>query len=228
MDQPTQFEKNISKEANEILKQGLSECVRIGSQIPNSERSNQNEVYRTAIARKNLIESAELSRQIVQALDNGALLLSLIGQRALVESYINTKYTFAHPNKENKIEWAYQVCRDYFDRGNNPVASKNRLNEEGIAKRAEEVALMDIYEVTYGGLCNFGHMLIHSGWCNVPETRHELMKDCYVGTITLLHDIRLYIQKHFEVKGYWDEHETQIVAFKKKYPCTCSVLASPP
>ena len=170
-------QETLSKESNELFKQSHSECFRILDQLPTAEPSNQDELRRIGIAKKNLLESTELCGQIIQTLDVGSLLLGLIGQRALLESLINTKYAFAHPQKaDTKIEWAYKVCADYFERGNDPRARKNNLNDIGrIQRRAEETGLSDIYEITYGGLCNFGHMLIHSGWCNKPETRAELM-----------------------------------------------------
>lgn len=162
------------------------------------------------------MDSAQLAGQIIRALDSGSTLLALIGLRSLVESLINTKYAFAHPKKANKIAWAHQVCNDYFERGNNPKAWKSKLNEETVAKRAMEVEEAEIHEKTYVGLCNYTHMLVHTGLPNNPERFEDLTRNGYVTTLTTLHDIREHIRTHFGING-WAAHEQRLADFQKKY-----------
>jgi len=95
---------------------------------------------------------------------------------------------------------------------------KSKLNETAVAKRAKQVGLEEIYEKTYGGLCNYDHMLVHTGLLNTPQKFRELTRDCYVTTLTVLHDIRCDIQKHFNASvGEGDLHQ-QIILFRDTYP----------
>jgi len=206
----------ISQRANELFRESFTECCRIRDEIPMPTGASQPDRHRVIIAKKNLIDSAQLTGQIIRALDGGSTLLALIGLRSLTESLINTKYAFAHPKKKDNAGWAQQVCDDYFKRGNDPGAYKNRLNDETIARRAKEIGEQDLYNKTYVGLCNYSHMLVHTGLPNNPVKFEEFTRNGYVTDLTTLHDIREHIRGHFGIKG-WAAHEQRLVEFQKKY-----------
>ncbi len=207
----------ISQRANELFRESFTECCRIRDEISTpASASSQAEKHRVIIAKKNLMDSAQLAGQIVRALDSGSTLLALIGLRSLTESLINTKYAFAHPKKVDKVVWAQQVCDDYFKRGNDPSAQKNKLNDEAIAKRSKEIGEEDLHNKTYVGLCNYSHMLVHTGLPNNPIKFEEFTRNGYVTDLTTLHDIREHIRGHFDIKG-WAAHEQRLVEFQRKY-----------
>jgi hypothetical protein len=205
--------KIISQEVNNLFRESFAECCRIRDEISALSDDTNN---RSAIAKKNIMDSALLSGQIIKALDSGSLLLALIGLRSLVENYINTKYTFAHPKKEEKIDWAIQVCDDYFKRGNDPKASKSLLNEKTIHKRAQEVGLEELYEKDFASLCSYSHMQIHTVTLNKPKYIEDFTRNAYVAVLTRLHDMRDMVQEHYNIKG-WEKHSNRIVEFRDKY-----------
>ena len=135
----------ISKKANELFRESFTECCRVRDEIPSEDKTIEDDSKRITIAKKNLMDSAQLAGQIIKALDGGSLLLSLIGLRSLTESLINTKYTFAHPDHKVDLVWVRAVCKDYFDRGNDPKARKSGLDDAGIERRAKEAGADGFY-----------------------------------------------------------------------------------
>lgn len=206
----------ISKQANNIYSESFNECQRIWDEISKQSIDTDN---RAAIAKKNISDSALLSGQIIKALDIGSLLLALIGLRSLTESYINTKYTFAHPEKESleiKILWANKVCDDYFTRGNDPKAQKAFLNEETIKKRAKEAGLEELYEKDFVSLCNYSHMQIHTCSLNKQKYIEDFNRNAYVSALVRLDNICEMIQKHYDIKRC-ETHSNHIEEFIKNY-----------
>ncbi|OGP83812.1 MAG: hypothetical protein A2Z08_06660 [Deltaproteobacteria bacterium RBG_16_54_11] len=206
--------KIISQEANNLFRESFAECCRIRDEISALSDDTNN---RSAIAKKNIMDSAQLSGQIIKALDSGSLLLALIGLRSLTENCINTKYTFAHPKKEREqLDWANQVCDDYFKRGNDPRALKSLLNEKNIKKRAKEVGLEELYEKDFASLCTYSHMQIQTAILNNQKYIEDFTRNAYVAVLTHLHNIRNMVQEHYNIKG-WEKHSNRIVGFGDKY-----------
>ena len=205
----------ISKRVNELFRESFTECCRLRDEIPAVDESNENEKNRASIT-KNNIHSAQLAGQIIGARDGGSLLLALIGLRSLTESLITTKYAFTHPKHAGDIQWTYDVCKDYFDRGNNLAAIKARLNEDSIAQRAKDSGADDIYNKTFAGLCNYSHVLVHSSLLNDSKRFEDFTRNSYAVVLTTLHDVREHVQTHFGIKG-WQKHEDRLVEFQKQY-----------
>ena len=101
----------ISTKANELFRESFTECCRVRDEIPSADKTIENDSKRITIAKKNLMDSAQLGGQIIKALDGGSLLLALIGMRSLTESLINTKYTFAHPDNKTDLAWVGQYVK---------------------------------------------------------------------------------------------------------------------
>ncbi len=203
--------KSISEQANKLFKESFIECIRINDEISDNFKDTRDK-QRLDIAKRNLISSAQLAGQIISSLDKGGLLLALIGLRSLVESYINTKYTFAYTDKEDKVNWANKVCEDYFKRGNDFKSIKQFLDNKKIEKRAEEVGLEDVYEKTFVSLCNYIHMQIHTFELNNPQEFEEYTVKAYRDVLLYLHNICDSIQAHFNIIG-WKRHEQRIQQF---------------
>jgi hypothetical protein len=209
--------EEIKKQANSLLNDSINEFNRTRDAIKDVEaEKNEKESKRRAIAKKNLMESGQLAAQIIHTLNANGILLSLIGLRSLVESYINTRYTFAHPQKAGDMEWVYSVCSDYFDRGNDPEAIKSNLHEKRICERAESIGEKELYNKTFSSLCNYTHMMIYTALLNNPEKSEAFARDAYVLTITLMHDINAILQESFNVNKT-KQYSIDIIKFRDEF-----------
>ena len=162
------------------------------------------------------METAQLSGQVMIALAGGSLLLSLIGIRTLVESLINTKYTFDYPGKGDPVSWSASICEDYLKRGNDPKAMKSKLHEKAIKARAQEVELEELYDKTYASLCNYTHLHIHTSTLNNPQYFAAFTQNAFVEVLSLERDVRDAIQDHFNIKG-WRLLDERIKQFRDNH-----------
>jgi len=204
----------LGRRAEELLEEGTKNCRQLAENIPALEGTHDPE-YKL-VAGMMLMDSTILTGEIICALKNESLLLSLIGLRSLLEALINAAYIYAHPKHKGDIAWSSQVCKDYIERANNPKLMKQRLNEESVKERAVEVGLGSQYTDAYVSFCNFSHML---GFCpkqNNPLKTQLGYQAAFVQTVSAHFDIYQVISTHFKLK-LSEEYQQKIDAFCKQY-----------
>ena len=96
------------------------------------------------------------------------------------------------------------------------MAMKSGLDDAGIGRRAKEAGADELFSKTFVGLCNYTHMLVHTGQPNDPVKFEDYSRNGYVTVLSTLHDVREHIREHFGIKG-WPKHEARIVEFRDKY-----------
>ena len=206
-----------SIEAKAIFPDLYKEALQIRDFIGKAGQPESDDDKRRSIAKKNLIDTAVLASQILSAIERNAILLALIGSRSLVESEINTKYAFSHPDHIGDISWVYKVCNDYYRISNDPKAMKNYLNTESVAARAKAVGLSDMYEKTYIGLCNFAHMGGHTALSISDPYRDRFAVDASVAAVAAVNNINDYVAVHFNFRRD-DALEGRVLEFAAKFP----------
>jgi hypothetical protein len=116
-----------------------------------------------------LINSGCLCDDIIQAAQNDAILLALIGTRVLLEDTINVHYVEAKTNQADRMA----VATNWLKISNDPHAHKSDLDGNNVMQRAK-IAGKDIKALYYGEyamFCNYTHSSAHRGILNIPDHR---------------------------------------------------------
>jgi hypothetical protein len=204
------------KLASELLEEGTAECRLLKKEIGRIGIAAGYDLEYTLVAGMLLQDSVILAGEIIISLRNGMLLLPLIGLRSLMESLFNVAYIYQNPKHKKETQWIADTCKDLVRRANTEDAIKQRLDEKGVLKRAEEVGLGPQYKDAYVGLSNFSHML---GFCptQTDQKRNELAyAAAFVQTLTALLDIHGVLQRHFGISGT-GKWRDRVVAFRDQY-----------
>ncbi len=162
--------KQLTEEEKKLLHEHIEQAKVLASRLSVNHQSihvsqigrvkDGDDIKVTAITL--LMASSHLCEQIITALSESCLFLSLIGLRALVEYYINARYIFNHPEHNNDCDWIVKISKDFTERTFNRKAIKNRLNEADIKQRATQIGKEDLYNSTYASLCDYTHPTHHS------------------------------------------------------------------
>jgi len=144
------------------------------------------------------VGSELLALQIVENLDKGFLLISLIGLRTLLENYINVNYIYKHPQHLKDYMWAEKLCRDFLKRTKKRKSMKNLLGGISLFDRAKSTGLEEFYNIAYADLCNYTHFL--ASVINVVEPIELKGRtiQAAIYTVTCFYDILLVIASFFE------------------------------
>lgn len=159
------------------------------------------------------VGSQMLTYQIWWNLESGNLLISLIGLRALVENLINVHFIYYHPDHENDTNWAEQVCNDFLQRSKDQKASKSKLGNSSLYKRAKEVGFGDFYLEVYSDLCNYSHFLANSIDVIDPLYYKGKTIESAIYILTCYHDILEAIASFIKCK--FDNHIDEIKKHKQ-------------
>ena len=126
--------KELTEEEKKVLCEHIEQAKVLASRLSVSHKrihvkqigriKDGDDIKVTAITL--LMTSSYLCEQIITALSESCLLLSLIGLRALVEYYINAGYIFNHPKHINDNNWMGNISKGFADRTFDKKASKNK------------------------------------------------------------------------------------------------------
>jgi hypothetical protein len=108
------------------------------------------------------VGSQMLAYQIWWNLENGNLLIALIGLRSLFEDLINVRFIYYHPKHEDDLQWTEEICNDFLQRSKDQSARKSKLGEATLLTRAKQVEFEQLYFDVYADLCNYSHFLANS------------------------------------------------------------------
>ena len=142
------------------MSKGISICRKfqpIGLDI--FSKIGKSKEAKEACAKLFLHAAANLSIQILKALENGHLQLGVVGLRSLFEMSVNTAYIFNHPKFQRDKNRANKISTEYVDL----IHSKDAVNHTVLDKkpfksRAEEVGLGDVYNRNYRILSEWAHL----------------------------------------------------------------------
>jgi hypothetical protein len=159
------------------------------------------------------IASQMLAYQIWWNLENGYLLISLIGLRTLFENLINVRYIYYHPNHEDDLQWTEEICNDFLQRSSNQEARKSKLGEVSLLKRAREVEFEDLYFIVYSDLCNYSHFLANSIDVIDPLWFKGKTIESAIYVLTCYHDLIAAISSFLKCR--FDDYIIKIKEHKK-------------
>lgn len=191
--------KKIIDEARIIHSKMFDHAISLMPLIGNVVEGNPEETNRRVIGKKFAKISGILSGQILTALKNNGLLLSLLGLRTITEDYINARYTFNHPSHQGDLTWQHRICKDYFDRTNNLMGYKNCLDKKNLKTRMEEVKLEKLHK-TYTYLTDLHHLLLRAHNLHKPEISGLLTLQVIESSIAGFQDIKWCVIRGFKLK----------------------------
>lgn len=160
------------------------------------------------------IASQILAYQIWWNLENGNLLISLIGLRTLFEDLINVRYIYYHPNHEDDLVWTEEICNDFLQRSRDQEARKSKLGEVSLLTRAREVEFENLYFEVYSDLCNYSHFLANSVDVIDPLWFKGKTIESAIYVLTCYHDLIAAISSFLKCR--FDDHIIEIKEHKKE------------
>ncbi len=198
--------------SEKIFKLGME----LVNQLPKADESKETESNRRAIAKGFLITSLQLSGQIIKAISNGSLSLSIVGLRSLLEFSINANYVFDHPKHKQDFLWIDPICDDIFKRTNDLGMMKSLLGGVSLKQRAIDIDRKDLYEQNYASLCDYAHLILRQPFLNNRETFEKLSVDgisqSLCNLVGVLDSIKLCFNLTWE-QGVIDE----VISYRDKY-----------
>jgi len=147
---------------NVLLKRGSELC----DAIDKLERESDADRTYYGYIKSFLVGSGCLCDDIVNASNNGAILLAMIGTRSLLEDTINILYLKTITAKADRIK----IADEWLATSNNPQAPKHIIDSKSVAKRAQtSKGAKSLYYTEYAHFCNYTHGSATRGLLNVPD-----------------------------------------------------------
>ena len=180
----TEHYANKISEAIRIAKKYFSLGSLIISHIGKSKEAEE------ACAKLFLHAGANLSIQLLRAVESGYLQLAIVGLRSLFEMSVNSKYIFNHPkflkNKThvNKVSILYIDLIHTKERVNH-----TRLNNKSFESRADESGLGDVYKRNYPMLSEWAHLMGRTPYLYKPDYGERFGISVAENALHALHNI---------------------------------------
>lgn len=160
-----EFVNDVANLKNQLLITG----GRLSDEIDKLVRKTEQHAAYFGYLKDFLINSGCLCDDIIQAAQNDAILLALIGTRALLEDTINVHYVEAKTSQDDRMA----VATNWLKISNDPHAHKSDLDGKNVMQRAK-IAGKDtraLYYGEYAMFCNYTHSSAHRGILNIPDHR---------------------------------------------------------
>ena len=136
--------------------------------------------------------------------------------KTMLESNVNANYIFDHPEHKKEWEWIDPLCKDVFERTNNPAAIKNKLGDQSVKERMIAIGAEDLYEQNYAFLNDYCHLVLRLSIVNVSFDTEELSIDIVSQALCNYMSVVDSICECFSL----NEHQVlkkEVVSFSDKY-----------
>jgi len=110
--------------------------------------------------------------EILAAIHNDKILISLVAARTLLEELINVSYLISRGTREER----YRVANDWIKRSNSPKRHKNMLDKISVEDRAKAAGahIKQIYDNEYAMMCDYVHGSAQRGLINASDVHRDL------------------------------------------------------
>ena len=176
------FEEEFATESTKLLKEVLlPHGAKLTDKIDELGRDSDDHVAYYSYLKDFLINSGCLCDDILQAAQNDAVLLAMIGTRTLLEDAINAHYLQSKTDEAARIAMAV----DWFRITNAPEAYKNKVDGKTVIQRAEAAGAdaKALYDGEYAEFCNYTHSTAQRAILNMPDQRSLLRKKTILGSL---------------------------------------------
>ena len=165
-----------------ILKNALlTHANKVSDVIDKMERTSDSDRVYFGYLKDFLINSGCLCDDILQASINDAVLLAMIGTRAILEDTINVHYL----EKKTSIAERTTLAEDWLRISNDSQAQKNELDGISVADRAKIAGkdVRQLYYHEYALFCNYTHSSAQRIILNSIEHRELGTKKAILATL---------------------------------------------
>lgn len=188
----------------------------LAKQLPGVTKTEEGKANTFYVAKAFLITTSQLSGQIIAALSEGKLSLSIIGLKTLLELNINANYIFDHPDHKRDFNWSEKKCSDVFERTNDLGMLKNKLGGISIENRARAIGRLDLYKINYASLCDYAHLMLRQPSLNHNTTFKRLTIDALSHSLCDLVGVSDSIKNFFDLK--WEQAVIdEVISFRNKF-----------